>query len=286
MDESAPETLTFGLALRALAERWGRAPAPGDPLRLLLDGEEPCLDAGGAGDRLCALLVVAERGCELPPEVVAAVREHLADRRHLLALSTRAPERARSDPIAPASAVDEAFGAFLERWRFERIFRSAPQLAGYGRATLSLAIPSDEALIPGLSHTVGLLLREFGYATDDWMSTMPLVIDEVLTNAIRHGNRGCRDKQVRIEVAVDAREFRLAVTDEGEGFSRAGVADPRSSDRLWRPGGRGLFLIEQLMDEVEYLDKGRTVSLVRRHRGAARCAPGTAPDDQAACPRA
>ena len=159
-----------------------------------------------------------------------------------------------------------AFREFLDRWRFERIFRTAPQLAGYGRVALDLSIPSEEALIAGLSHTVGLLLREFGFNQDDWMSTVPLVLDEVLTNAMRHGNRGDAAKQVHVAIRIDAEALDVAVRDEGSGFCRAGVAAPRQGDRVWRAGGRGLFLIEQLMDRVEYRDEGRTVHLVKRNR--------------------
>lgn len=280
MDQSAPEALTFGLSTRALAELKGLAPAEGDRLRLALAGEDPVLAPDDPGERLCALLVAAERGGEIPPALVAAMREHLDGGRYLIALSSRggaaagggesvagtSGTTARGETFGPVGGETGAFREFLDRWRFERIFRTAPQLAGYGRATLDLTIPNEEALIPGLSHTVGLLLREFGFAQDDWMSTVPLVLDEVLTNAMRHGNQGVPGKCVHVSVGIDAEMLRVTVTDEGEGFQREGVADPRHGDRIWRTGGRGLFLIEQLMDEVSYRDEGRTVHLVKRNR--------------------
>jgi anti-sigma regulatory factor (Ser/Thr protein kinase) len=270
MERSAPEALTFGLATRALAELKGLAPAEGDRLRVALSGEAGEPGAGGPGEQLCALLLAAERGGEIPPAVLAAVREHLDEGRYLIAVASRgAPTAGVDESVLPGGGEAQesiAFREFLDRWRFERIFRTAPQLAGYGQAAFDLAIPNDEALIPGLSHTVGLLLREFGFAQDDWMSTVPLVLDEVLTNAMRHGNRGDAAKQVRVAVRIDARELAVTVTDEGSGFRREGVADPRRDDRVWRAGGRGLFLIEQLMDEVEYRDEGRTVHLVKRSR--------------------
>jgi serine/threonine-protein kinase RsbW len=281
MDQSAPEALTFGLSTRALAELKGLAPAVGDRLRLALADEDPVLAFDDPGERLCALLVAAEQGGEIPPALVAAMREHLDGGRYLIALSSRggtatgggvetvagtAGATGTEEPSGPSGGETGAFREFLDRWRFERIFRTAPQLAGYGRATLDLTIPNEEALIPGLSHTVGLLLREFGFAQDDWMSTVPLVLDEVLTNAMRHGNQGVPEKCVHVSVGIDAEMLRVTVTDEGEGFRREGVADPRQGDRIWRTGGRGLFLIEQLMDEVSYRDEGRTVHLVKRNR--------------------
>jgi serine/threonine-protein kinase RsbW len=248
-----------------------------------LAGDEPVLASDDPGERLCALLVAAERGGEIPPALVAAMREHLDGGRYLIALSSRggaeAAARAAGAPgtgeaAGPPDGETGAFREFLDRWRFERIFRTAPQLAGYGRATLDLTIPSEEALIPGLSHTVGLLLREFGFAQDDWMSTVPLVLDEVLTNAMRHGNQGDAEKRVHVSVGIDVEMLRVTVTDEGGGFRREGVADPRQGDRIWRAGGRGLFLIEQLMDEVSYRDEGRTVHLVKRNRAVSSPCPG------------
>ncbi len=270
MDQTAPEALTFTLATRALAELKGLAPALGDRLRLELVGDEPGPVPADPAERLCALLVVAGGGEEIPPAVLAATREHLGRGRYLLAVSSR---RASPSAVAPSAsdaaagpdakvAAESTFREFLDGWRFERIFRVAPELAGCGRAALDLRLPSDETLIPGVSHTVGLLLREFGFPQDDWMSTIPLVLDEVLTNAMRHGNGGLREKAVLVRIAVDAAALELTVTDEGSGFRREGVADPRSADRLWRAGGRGLFLIESLMDHVEYREAGRTVHLV------------------------
>ncbi|MHB8080295.1 MAG: ATP-binding protein [Candidatus Krumholzibacteriia bacterium] len=273
MDQSAPEALTFGLSTRALAELKGLAPAEGDRLRLALAGDEPVLAPDDPGERLCALLVAAERGGEIPPALVAAMREHLDAGRYLIALSSRGGAGSEEGP-RPVAEETGAFREFLDRWRFERIFRTAPQLAGYGRATLELTIPSEETLIPGLSHTVGLLLREFGFAQDDWMSTVPLVLDEVLTNAMRHGNQGAPEKCVRVSIAIEADALHVTVTDEGEGFRREGVADPRQGDRIWRAGGRGLFLIEQLMDEVSYRDEGRTVHLVKHNRAVSSPCPG------------
>ncbi len=267
MDQCAPEAMTFGVTLRALAELKGLDPALGDCLRLYFGSEELDPAQAGKSDRLCALLVVAERGGELPPGLVSAARDKLRGTRCLVALSSCDPGSG-SAARAPAQAVPDAvLRDFRARLQPESSLHPAPPLAGSGRAQLDLTIPSDEALIPGLSHMVGLLLHEFGYEPDDCVSTIPLVIDEALTNAMRHGNRSCREKSVRVGIEIDARQFRLTVSDEGEGFRRGDVADPRGGDRIWKTGGRGLFLIEQLMDEVQYRDGGRTVAIVRYRRG-------------------
>lgn len=273
MDRNALEALTFSLAAQALAESRGLTPSLGDRLEVQATDEADPASPGHQLDRLCAVLVQAAEGGELPPDLVATLRERLAGSRHLLAIATGDPAGGEAAP-APEG---ESFRGFLEGWRFERIFSPVPQLAACGRAVVELVLPTDEALIPGLSHLVGLLLREFGYPRDEWMSTIPLVIDEVLTNAMRHGNGGCRDKRVTVRVEVSAGELVLSVTDEGPGFARENVADPRQGDRVWRAGGRGLFLIESLMDGVEYRDAGRTCRLVKRKGPTTETAPAGAP---------
>ena len=50
----------------------------------------------------------------------------------------------------------------------------------------------------------------------------------------------------------------------GEGFDVTATPDPKSADRLMRSGGRGVFLINELMDEVRYSDGGREVRMCKR----------------------
>ena len=92
-------------------------------------------------------------------------------------------------------------------------------------------------------------------------STLPLVLDEVLTNAWEHGNRWHSDKRVCVEVEISENVLTLRVSDEGEGFERSSVADPRQDDRRRASRGRGLYLVERLMDAVHYEDGGRTIVL-------------------------
>ena len=59
-------------------------------------------------------------------------------------------------------------------------------------------------------------------------------------------------------------EITACVIDEGVGFDPAAVPDPTTPENLLRAGGRGLFLMRELMDEVRYNDRGNCVTLVLR----------------------
>jgi len=90
-----------------------------------------------------------------------------------------------------------------------------------------------------------------------------LSLEEVLTNAVRHGNKQAPDKQVVVEAWIDESVAVIAVEDEGEGFVPAEVPDCTSDENLLRPHGRGVMLINAYMTEVRYNDRGNRVTLVK-----------------------
>ena len=51
--------------------------------------------------------------------------------------------------------------------------------------------------------------------------------------------------------------------DEGKGFDPNGVPDPRNDDRMHLSHGRGLLLMRELMDYVEYRRSGREVLIYK-----------------------
>ncbi len=89
-------------------------------------------------------------------------------------------------------------------------------------------------------------------------------LTEALSNAMLYGNERDPDKRVRVEVIVGEHEIKARVTDEGSGFSPQDVPDPTAPDNLEKSGGRGLFLMRELMDEVHYNERGNQVTMVLR----------------------
>ena len=90
------------------------------------------------------------------------------------------------------------------------------------------------------------------------LEEIKLALMEAVANAMIHGNQRNPDKNVEVcWTCEDAQKLSVTVTDEGEGFDPAGVPDPTSDDKLFLGRGRGIFLINQLMDEVHF-EKGGT----------------------------
>jgi serine/threonine-protein kinase RsbW len=87
-------------------------------------------------------------------------------------------------------------------------------------------------------------------------------VSEAVANAMIYGNARDPDKRVRVEVELGPERVAVVVRDEGLGFDPSVVADPTLPENLEQPGGRGIFLIRELMDEVDYAGCGNCVRLV------------------------
>lgn len=87
-------------------------------------------------------------------------------------------------------------------------------------------------------------------------------LTEAIANAMIYGNARDPSKRVRVQVILRSDAIVARVTDQGNGFDPDRVADPTTPRNRHRPGGRGLFLMRKLMDEVRFNDRGNSVTLV------------------------
>ena len=88
---------------------------------------------------------------------------------------------------------------------------------------------------------------------------------EALANANRHGCRNDPEKQVEVCVACDpARGMLIVVRDPGPGFDPAEVPSPVRGRNVFRHSGRGIYLINQLMDEVSFEKNGTEIRMLKR----------------------
>jgi serine/threonine-protein kinase RsbW len=85
---------------------------------------------------------------------------------------------------------------------------------------------------------------------------------EAVTNAIVHGNNNDPEKKVTIEVVKDDKKLTIIVEDEGNGFDLNMVPDPTKPDYIEKPDGRGIFLMKNLTDDVEFEKNGAIVKLI------------------------
>lgn len=149
-------------------------------------------------------------------------------------------------------------------------FKRHPDLMRRGQIRLDFLIPSDLSYVLGINYEVSLLLKEFGFPQQDARINIPLACDEAITNAIVHGNKSQPDKKVNVQIYISGSRFRIRVRDQGEGFDHGRVADPREEDNVHRGSGRGVFLMRNIMDTVEYKEGGRVLELEKLNKNYKR----------------
>ena len=104
-------------------------------------------------------------------------------------------------------------------------------------------------------------VERHGYDADAILS-IKLALEEATINAIKHGNRFDKGKTVRIDATISDERVEIFIEDQGPGFIRCSVPDPRADENLQRLHGRGLLLMEAYMNEVEYSNEGRRIRLL------------------------
>ena len=134
---------------------------------------------------------------------------------------------------------------------------------------LILELPND---IRSIEHAVEYVMRHCSTCCDyarRFNLNFRVGLTEALSNAMLYGNNSDPQKRVRVEVTVKVEEIAVRVTDQGVGFDPTTVPDPTLPDNISKSGGRGIFLMRSLMDEVRFNDRGNSVTLVLRLEGEA-----------------
>ncbi len=102
---------------------------------------------------------------------------------------------------------------------------------------------------------------------DEQLDNLAVALAEALSNAAVHGNRLSATARVRVAVAVTpGRCAVIDVADSGDGFDVDAVSDPTDDAHLLVPGGRGVFLMRRLVDELRYNRSGNRVRLTVKNR--------------------
>ena len=109
-----------------------------------------------------------------------------------------------------------------------------------------------------------------------------IALDEAFVNAVKHGNKNDLTKLVKITAELSEKEASFTVEDEGEGFNIQEIPDPCDPANLFHTSGRGVLLIYNIMDEVEYNAQGNRVKMVKRPDGPveAQLVDPNTPDDK------
>jgi serine/threonine-protein kinase RsbW len=124
----------------------------------------------------------------------------------------------------------------------------------------TMKLPSDlsslvdiEALINKVGETLEVNEEVYG--------NVLIAVTEAVNNAIIHGNKSAADLLVEVAVGNGEENFCFKIVDGGQGFDFNDLPDPTAPENILKENGRGIFLMKNLADEVEFENGGNTVSL-------------------------
>jgi serine/threonine-protein kinase RsbW len=126
---------------------------------------------------------------------------------------------------------------------------------------------SIQIQIPSLAENIRIIesfidnAKDQYQLDDDIYGNIMIAVTESVNNAILHGNNSESNKSVTLKLELDNNIIKFIISDEGDGFNYETLPDPTSPENLDKIGGRGIFLMKNLCDEVHFNDEGRQVAL-------------------------
>jgi serine/threonine-protein kinase RsbW len=126
--------------------------------------------------------------------------------------------------------------------------------------TISIQVPSISENIRMIESFIDNAKERY-QLDDDIYGNIMIAVTEAVNNAIKHGNGSNKSKNVFLSLSLHENLIQFVVKDEGLGFDYENLPDPTAPENLEKPGGRGIFLMKNLSDEVNFKEKGRIVEL-------------------------
>ncbi|MEY3648887.1 MAG: hypothetical protein RLZ13_1772 [Bacteroidota bacterium] len=96
---------------------------------------------------------------------------------------------------------------------------------------------------------------------DDLYGNIMISVTECISNAIVHGNQSDPAKMVHLELQMQPGLLSCSIEDEGSGFDFNNLPDPTAPEHIEKTGGRGIFLMRHLSDEVKFEEGGKKTVL-------------------------
>ncbi len=126
--------------------------------------------------------------------------------------------------------------------------------------TIKIVIPSITENIRIIESFIDNAKERFNL-DDDIYGNIMIAVTESVNNAIMHGNKNDKSKNVTLSLSLNQNIINFTIIDEGNGFDFQNLPDPTSPENIDKPSGRGIFLMKHLSDEVNFKNAGSMVEL-------------------------
>lgn len=114
---------------------------------------------------------------------------------------------------------------------------------------LELNIPAERRIVQTVRDRFEEFIRPLRLTADE-VDALKVALSEACTNAVCHGSPEGHQCQVHVRFEIQEDRLIIEIVDEGQGFQPAQIALPEYEE--WKPSGRGLFLMQALMDDVQF----------------------------------
>ena len=129
-------------------------------------------------------------------------------------------------------------------------------------AKILIKIPSEIRYIKEVWLRILTDLKSYK-VDQDTLFDIRLCVEEALINAVVHGNRSDDRLFVNVSYWVKDADFNIEIENEGSGFDYRLIPDPTTDDNIMKNSGRGVYLIKNLMDSVEFDKGGKIIKMVK-----------------------
>lgn len=123
-----------------------------------------------------------------------------------------------------------------------------------------LVIKSDVKNISTVENLIDEIVEKNNISSEIYGKALLAVI-ECVNNAIIHGNKSDISKDVTIKYDITDKELIFNISDQGPGFDFHSLPDPSLPENILKVSGRGIFLMKNLSDKLEFNDLGNEISI-------------------------
>ena len=127
-----------------------------------------------------------------------------------------------------------------------------------------ITIPSSLEYLTNIDDFIEGILRGFE-VEESLIADIAISVSELVNNSVNHGNKSDSDKTVSVSISKDGNEVVITIADQGQGFDPQTISNPLDEVNLLKDTGRGIFIVNALMDKVDVktTESGTTTTITK-----------------------
>jgi len=126
----------------------------------------------------------------------------------------------------------------------------------------TIILDSNQESINKVTNYIDTIYSSSDTDINDTYGNVIIALTEAVNNVINHGNKNDSTKKVTVSFKKSDKDLSFTIEDEGTGFDYENVPDPTDPENLEKLNGRGIFLMKNLADEINFHEDGKKIELI------------------------